>query len=296
MTTPADPSPRARRSPLRRMFTLLLAIVVLTGVGLAGIAYFMQNSVIFPRSFAGPSTIDAPPLMGAEVWWFDVGGGQRVEAWWMPAAPSTVNGPAPTVLFFHGNGELIEHNLDLARIYLSLGINVAFLEYRGYGRSGGSPSERGIVRDATMLYNKVLEQKTVDRNRIILHGRSLGGGVAAALIAHHPPAAVILESTFTSMVAMMSRYSVPPVLCRNPFRTDRALAAFDGPTLLLHGENDTIVPVSHTRELATIARRPTVITNDRDHNDFAMDASWYARTLEQFFIENAIITRKNRSR
>jgi len=272
------------------MLVILVLIPILAYVGLCALAYFMQNSIIFPRTYAGPSTVDAPAVPESEVWWIDIGDGQRVEAWWMPAPPDAFPGPRPTVVFFHGNAELIEHNLDLARMYLNLGINVAFLEYPGYGRSTGTPSQAAIVRSADALLEKVTSRPEVDTTRIILHGRSLGGGGAGALIGRADPAAVILESTFTSMAAMVERYYLPGFLCTSPFRTDRALALYDGPTLLMHGENDTIVPCENSRALAKIAKHATLITNDRDHNDFGTDVRWYAAQISGFLRANGIIT------
>ncbi len=282
--------PRIRRSWGKRVMIYLLVIPVLVYLGICAIGYFAQGSIIYPRSFAGPSTVDAPTLRGAEVWWIDTEDGAKVEAWWMPAAPEVLTGPAPVVIFFHGNGELIEHGLDIARFYLSLGMHVAFLEYRGYGRSGGTPTEAGIVRDALALYDRIAARPDVDSSRIVFHGRSLGGGVGAALMTHHEPAALILESSFTSLVSMTSHYGLPAFLCRNPYRTDAALAEYHGPTLILHGEHDSIVPTWHARALADIAKHPTLVTRDADHNDLSGDFEWYSTTIADFLIRTGIIT------
>lgn len=280
-TAPARP-----RRPIRRMLTIALATIACLYLALCVIAYFAQHALMFPRAFAGPATLSAPPIPGAEVWWIDADDGSRIEAWWMPATIDPAAAPAPTVIFFHGNGELIEHSLALAEYYHSLGIHAAFLEYRGYGRSNGSPSQATITRDARILYDRVRQHPSVDPARIILHGRSMGGGVAGAMLAHHPPAAMILESSYTSVAAMFGRYLVPPFLCRSPFRTDTALAGYGGPTLILHGEHDTIIPIAHSRALAKIARNPTLATRPAGHNDLSADAGWYTATIADFLAAN----------
>lgn len=271
------------------LITILAAIAILYIV-LCTIAFFAQHTLMFPRSFAGPATIDAPPMPGAEVWWLDIDNGAKVEAWWMPAPGASAETPAPTVIFFHGNGELIEHAMGLAEWYQSLGISAAFLEYRGYGRSGGTPSQAAITPDARAIYDRVLARPDVDPARIVLHGRSMGGGVAGVMVDYRPPAALILESTFTSMSAMVERYMLPPFLCRSPFRTDTVLATYEGPTLILHGETDTIVPTSHGRALAKVARHPTLATRPAGHNDLGADAGWYTTTVADFLRAAHILT------
>lgn len=274
---------------VRRLVIYLVLIPVLVLAGLWTAGYFLQGSMIYPRSFAGAPQIEGPPLRDAEVWWIDTEDGERVEAWWMPAVQKLTKGPMPVVVFFHGNGELIEHSLDLARFYLALEMHVAFLEYRGYGRSGGAPSQDAIVRDARALVDRIAATRSADASRLVFHGRSLGGGVAAALSERVTPRAMVLESTFTSMTSMTARYFLPAFLCTNPYRTDAALRKFNGPVLILHGERDSIVPVSHAHALGSCGSGCKVVTVDADHNDLGSNWKWYTTTIAEFLRDSGVI-------
>lgn len=187
--------------------------------------------------------------------------GARVEAWFLPCARPT----APVVIFAHGNGELIDHWPQQLEAYRELGFHVLLPEYRSYGRSGGRPSEAAIVGDFVAFHDLVVERPEVDG--VILHGRSLGGGVVCGLARQRPARALILESTFTSMVDMLAMWMVPSFLVTDRFDNLGVVAAFKGPVLVMHGKRDSIVPYSHGVRLADSAKHGRLITFDTDHND-----------------------------
>jgi fermentation-respiration switch protein FrsA (DUF1100 family) len=122
----------------------------------------------------------------------------------------------------------------------------------------------------------------VDRQRIILHGRSVGGAVAAQLAALRPVAGVVTESTFVSVSAVAARFFAPPFLIRSPFRTDQALAKFGGPVLLLHGLQDQIIDVSHGRRLHKALPNSTLVELAGSHNDFPRDLAPYWAAIDAF--------------
>jgi len=272
----------SRKRPGRRVLKLA-AIILMVYLAWLAAAWLLQNRLMFPRHFAGPATDTPPP--GVSLRWHDIGDGDRVEVWLALPPDATADDPAPLVVFFHGNAELIEHQIDLIRAMTEHGVGMLLVEYRGYGRSGGVPTERALIADARAVVDEVAALPEVDGDRIVYHGRSLGGGVAAGLAAVRPPAALILESTFTSASSMAGRYLVPPPLVRSPMRTDRVLRGFDGPVLILHGRADGIVPFSHGERLARIAPDATLITRDRGHNDLVLDWGWYTGALREFLDE-----------
>ena len=157
--------------------------------------------------------------------------------------------------------------------YRDLGVSSLMVEYRGYGRSDGSPGQRAIVDDTAKALELVLQRAEVDRARLIYHGRSIGGGVVCALAERIEPSAMILESTFTSAAGMATRFGVPGFLLNSPFRNDRVVKGFAGPILLLHGTADEIIPVSHARKLKAMAKSATLIEQDAGHNDYPRDAA-----------------------
>jgi fermentation-respiration switch protein FrsA (DUF1100 family) len=203
----------------------------------------------------------------------EIEGGGQVVAWLIPALPLESGKPAPLVVYFHGNAEIIDYQDTIVSGYRRLGCSVLLPEYRGYGRSAGKPSEAAIVADAVKFYDEVMKRPDIDSSRVIFHGRSLGGGPAAALAARRMPRALVLESTFTSVTAMASKYFAPSFLVKNKFQTDRVLPALSIPVLILHGTNDDIIPVAHGRKLSKLARHGTYIEYNCKHNDFPGDGN-----------------------
>jgi len=129
----------------------------------------------------------------------------------------------------------------------------------------------------------------VDPARVVYHGRSLGGGVAAGLAAVQPPAALVLECTFTSLASFAPRFLAPPFLIRHPFRVDRALRGFTRPTLILHGTDDEIIPVSHGRRLHALLPGSAYAEMPARHNDFPTDWDAYERAVRTHLRDAGII-------
>jgi len=124
------------------------------------------------------------------------------------------------------------------------GLAVMLVEYPGYGRSDGSPSEAGIREAMIGAYDILVARASIDRSRIVGYGQSLGGGAIAALSERRPVRAMILQSTFTSLRTFASRYWMPSFLVRDAFDNVAAVAKFAGPILVLHGERDELFRTS----------------------------------------------------
>lgn len=242
--------------------------------------YFLQDRMIYPIAGLPGSRAPVPP--GVVVLSRSIPGGE-VSAWFYPPP----NPPAPAVIFFHGNGETIAKQGETAAGYARLGVGLLLVEYRGYGGSAGRPSQRSIVEDAVWFYDQLCGRPEVDREQIVLHGRSLGGGFAVQLAAQRPAAGLVLESTFTSIAQLARRFGVPAGLLRTPLRTEEALPTLDLPVLIIHGSRDAIVPVSHGRALRDLARRPTYLELPRGHNDLPGPelAEEYWSAIETFLNE-----------
>ena len=215
-----------------------------------------------------------------------------MEAWFFPAKPDPSGKPAPVVIYFHGNAELIDQQERIVEGYSKLGLSVFLPEYRGYGRSAGKPSEKEIGADMIRFYDRLIQRGDVDPSRIVFHGRSVGGGVAADLAVRRAPAALILESTFSSIASMALKFGAPPFLLKHPFRTDRVVEALDVPILIFHGTRDTVVPVSHGRRLHKLARGSTYVEYNSDHNDFPGDGNdeAYWREIQAFLVRPGILS------
>ena len=257
-----------------------VARIVAVAWGLLVVAGCMlQERVIFPGQRL-PAVRSAPP--GVEVVWVEAEAGIRVEGWYLPAAGASAATPGPAVMVFHGNGELIDDGWFDVELYRPLGIGVLLCEYRGYGRSGGRPSQTGIVRDMRAFRDWLDARPEVDADRVLYHGRSLGGAVAAGLAGTRAPAGMVLTSTFTSMRDMFARHLVPGFLCRHPFETERSLTGFDGPVLLVHGDRDPLVPAAHSRRLATVAPRAELLVLEGEGHVMGLDRPDYVVAVRRF--------------
>jgi fermentation-respiration switch protein FrsA (DUF1100 family) len=243
--------------------------------------FLLQDSMIFPRRCATARPDTHAPL-GVERWWVALADGSHVEAWFAPGEGRSASSPGPGVIFCHGNAERIDDNTHVLRPYTSMGVSVLLVEYPGYGRSGGEPSQQSITEACEKFYDLLAARPEVERGRIIAHGRSLGGGAVAQLAARRPLGALILESTFTSIADFSGKYLVPAALVRHPFRTDEVLRGFDRPVLIFHGADDDIVPVEHGRALAKIAPDATYIETRGGHNDYPPDPDAYWKAIEAF--------------
>lgn len=255
------------RPAWRRGLKWLAAAAVLLVAGFTGLLWWGQEFLFFPGAYVA-HRVDPNPPPGAVVWERDVDG-VTVDAWLLLGKGSTAETPGPAAVFFHGNGELINIWAGEMSWYTERGYTVLLPEYRGYGRSDGAPSQAAIVDDATHFFDRLVALPAVDASRVVLHGRSLGGGVAAQVAALRPAAALVLASTFSSGSAM-ARGVLPfaaGFMIRHPFETEAALKTFDGPTLILHGDRDGMSP-DHARRNAAAARDATlVIYPGVGHND-----------------------------
>lgn len=261
----------ARRLPL-----YLLIGYVMWVIG----ACSLQEKLIYPRDLAGPQLPPAAVPREVERVWINGDDGSRVEAWFVPAdaAPGQ---QAPAVIFFHGNAELIDHNLNLVERYHARGYSVLMPEYRGYGRSGGRPCQWDIVNDADAFRSWLVARADVDRSRIVIHGRSLGTGVASQLAALHQPSALILESPFTSVASYTWRYGVPPIFLKSPYRTDEVLPKLTCPILILAGRSDEVVPIEHGQRLHKLAPTSTMVELDGSHNSGLSEQQVYWDAVDQ---------------
>jgi len=279
----------AQSSRLRSLIRMSLSLIVLFIVVATLFVLGCQRAVIYPRYVIGQPPLTGPPADAVRLT-AEAGGGE-VEAWLLPANGEVSSTPRAMVVFFHGNAELIDHNIDWAQTYRDMGMHVLLVEYRGYGRSGGSPSQSGRVSDAGNFVRQAAAREDVDAERIIFHGRSLGGGVAcaAANLAGNA-AAIILESAFTRTADMAGW--VPPLLILDKYDNLAALSAFDGPVLLMHGRLDEVVPYAHAERLHDAARRSTLVTFDTTHNTMLLsdaDVDIYWNAIVDFLIEHGII-------
>jgi abhydrolase domain-containing protein 17 len=183
-----------------------------------------------------------------------------------------------TVLFSHGNAETIGDGGGYLEAMRRAGFSVLAYDYAGYGLSTGRPSERGAYADADAAYDYLTRQAGVPPERIIVHGRSLGGAVAADLASRRPCAGLVLESTFTSAFRVVRPY---PFLPFDRFGTLGRLPRIRVPTLVIHGTDDDVIGAEHGRRLydALAVPKQRLWVDGAGHNDLvrvAGDRYWAA--------------------
>ena len=187
-----------------------------------------------------------------------------------------------TILFSHGNGEDIGDDLPFLLEMRDAGFSVLAYDYSGYGLSTGRPSERAAYVDVDAAYAYLTASAGVPPERIIAHGRSLGGAVAADLASRRPVAGLVLESTFTSAFRVVRAYPLVPF---DRFRTIAKLPRVGAPVLVIHGTADEVVGFWHGRRLFDLApgHRRRLWVEGAGHNDVAWVAGErYWTALREF--------------
>jgi hypothetical protein len=207
--------------------------------------------------------------------------GVPLHGWWIKGEGRRA------LLFFHGNAGNVADRLERARILNQrFGLDIFLVDYRGYGRSGGSPSEDGLYRDGRAVYLEAVH-RGFGADRIILFGESLGSAVAIQLALDRPCAALVLETPFLSIPAMAREHYpfVPTFLIRPRFDNEAKIAAVTAPALLILAENDEIAPPAHGRRLFDLARGPktlVVIPGARHNDTYATGGEAYWKAWEEF--------------
>jgi hypothetical protein len=247
---------------------------------------FLNSLLYFPSRTFYATPADAG-LKHEEIA-FDAEDGPRLHGWWIPAQRRP---PLAHVLLAHGNAGNIGDRVVHARLLADAGLDVLLFDYRGYGRSEGSPDEAGTYRDARAAREALLRQEGIDKERVVYLGESVGGAVALALAVEAAPLGLVLQSAFTSIRDMGRLHYpfIPKALVPDAYPNLRRIAQLRSPLLVIHGDRDDIVPMAHGRALFEAAPRPkrVEIVRGAGHNDLleAMGASYgttiaeWARTL-----------------
>jgi len=271
-----------------RIVRRILAWVIVLVVAWWSVAYFIQRRVLFAREYTQPNLAQKDRTKGLEEISIDTPDG-KVEAWFIPGVGVSAERPGPAVIFAHGNAELIDDQPGNMVAYRAMGISVLLVEFRGYGRSAGSPSRSAIDADFLKARSLLEKMPVVDASRIIYHGRSLGGAAVTSLADEKPPAVLILESPFRSVASMMYGFGVPSFIVRDNFDSEAIFPRLNCPILLMHGTRDTIVPHRHSVALKAAAKDATLISFDCDHNNFPPNPDEYWGHIEAFLRKNGVL-------
>jgi fermentation-respiration switch protein FrsA (DUF1100 family) len=220
---------------------------------------------------------------------FEASDGVSLHGWFVPARDGAPTDNHLVWLWMHGNaGNIGDRVQSLRALSDELGVAVFLPSYRGYGRSGGTPSEQATYRDAEVALMVLSERYGVAADRVALFGQSLGSAVAVDLATRHRPAGLVLESGFTSIADMgRRRFPALPVraLLQNRYDSVAKIGRVDAPVLIIHGDQDDIVPVEMATRLFEAASEPKrlLVMSGAGHNDVDLvGGSRYFAALRTF--------------
>ncbi len=262
-------------------------IVVIVVGGYAVVLVFMylfQSAFVYFPTREITVTPEVRDMAYEDVWLY-TDDQVRVHGWYVPSEDNR-----GTLLFFHGNAGNISGRIESISQFHELGLNVLIFDYRGYGKSEGRPSEQGTYLDAEAAWRYLTEIREVPPEKIILFGRSLGGGVAAWLASQVEPGGLVLESTFTSAVDLASEiYPIFPVslLMHIRYPVIDYLADVTVPVMVAHSEGDEIIPYHHGKSIYQKAEEPKKwLEMQGGHNDgFLLTGRKYLRKWDEFLSE-----------
>ncbi|MBI3300178.1 MAG: alpha/beta hydrolase [Elusimicrobia bacterium] len=258
--------------------------LVWTGLALAGLwaglRWFERANLYIPsaRHEAHPGSYGLPyedlSLSSAD--------GARPHGWFLSAGPHTPS----VVVVFHGNGGNISHRLEKARALRAMGHSVLLFDYRGYGKSLGRPSEKGLYLDGEAAAREGLARAGGDPKRVAYYGESLGCAVALETALRLPPAALVLDSPFASTVAM-GRAAFPWLpsewLVRERYDNAAKIPRLKVPLQVMHSPQDDIIPFAMGRQIFSAAPEPkTFVETQGDHNEGFMETPHWASSIQAF--------------
>ena len=267
-----------------KVVTIILLLACLTASGcisLEGGHLVLPEDVLIYQP-AGPHPDDwEPPGLTYEDVNFMTPDEVSLHGWYCP-----VDKPKAYVLFCHGNAANISYRYpDFVRLTKRHHVSVFAFDYRGYGRSEGKPSEKGLMIDARAARDWFAEKEGIEPEQIVLYGRSLGGGVAVDLASKDGAKGLILESTFTSLPAVANDLLPlwPGTLMVNRYSSLKKISDYQGPLLIAHGKEDQLIPYEHGQKLFEAANDPKrfIPIDGAGHNWLPPEG--YQKTLDEFF-------------
>lgn len=248
-----------------------LRITAAVGIAYLGVLLtmaFFENALVYPARHYPIGDWETDSI-GAQDVEFESADGTELHGWFFAH-----DNPRGHLLVFHGNGEHIaDTRCFLQWLHDELQVSLFAIDYRGYGKSEGSPCEKGVLEDGEAALKWLTENQQIDVSEVIVVGRSLGGGVGVHLASRHPVGGLILVGTFHSLVEVAAHhYWFLPVriFMKNRYASKRKIRNYHGPLLQFHATEDYVVPVRFARRLfdqAPSEHKTFVSLDGLGHND-----------------------------
>jgi len=265
---------------LKILFITILIIVLCYLILVLFLSLSQKNMIFMPTQ----KIVGTPADLGMDFEEINLRSGDAtsLNAWFVPSENAEY-----TVLFCHGNGGNISHRLDTISLFNKLSVNFFIFDYRSYGKSSGSISEKGLYEDVASAWKYLTEARKIAPKKIIIIGRSLGGAIAAHAASKYSPGGLILEAAFTSLPEIaQERMPFLPVSCLLNYKlsTIDNLVKVKCPVLIIATPDDNIIPFSHGEKLFAKAPEPkTFVKLTGDHNDcYFLCRTKYLAALTKF--------------
>lgn len=272
---------------MRRVLRLFISVLAAYIIALILMRFFESHFLFFP-DYPGRLSGDwAPKDLPIQEAWFNSLDGTKLHSWWI-----TNENASYTFLAFHGNAGNISDRAWVYKFLSEVPANVFAVEYRGYGKSEGVPSESGLYLDAQAAFDYLVTTKRLPPEKTISFGQSLGTAVAAHLGARRNVGGVILEAPFPSaaQVVRQKMWFFPglPLLVLKQLDTERQLRGVSAPILIVHCTQDPVIPFQLGKAVYEQAREPKFFLpiDSYCHEEASIVApSLYQARIRQFLSE-----------
>lgn len=231
---------------------IILYILIFFIFIFAYLKYFEKNRIYYPLEDLSFTPEDIG--LKYEDIYFETEDNLMLNGWFIP-----VDNARGTLIFCHGNAGNISHRLEIILIFNKLSLNVFIFDYRGYGRSQGKPSEQGLYKDTEASYQYIISRSDIDKERIVIYGKSIGANVAIDLASKVKTSLLISEGSFTSAYDMGRKlFPYLPIKWMISIKFDAIgkIKNIKTPKLIIHSKDDEIIPFSMGERLFEAAAEP----------------------------------------
>lgn len=255
-----------------KFFKIVLRIIILCSVILVSGFMFQTKLIFYPGQL--PREFQFKLGKETEEIFLKTSDGEEINALFYSGSKKEV------ILYFHGNAGDLSNWQYIAEDFTRLGYNFFIIDYRGYGKSSGTITERGLYADAEAAYQFLMDEKRFRPDDLIIYGRSIGTGVAVELASRHAVKGLILEAPYTSLKKLANEkmpFLLPSLFLRFHFDNIGKINSVKSPVLFIHGANDTLIPPSHTNKLFDhfSGKKKKVIIPEGSHNDLNEFAEYH---------------------
>jgi fermentation-respiration switch protein FrsA (DUF1100 family) len=278
--------PPQKKSKGKKILQIILPVFLVI-IALAFLLIIVEKTIVYhpikyPNGHWNPETYG----LKVEDVYFNSADGVKLHAWFIPAKK-----PIATLLWYHGNAGNLSHRLENILELIPLNLNIFIFDYRGYGRSGGKPDEKGLYQDSQAAYDFLKIKKQIDPKELIIFGRSLGGACAIKIALNNKAAGLIVESAFTSvndMADKMFPFFPLKFLLRSHFNSLETIPLINVPKMFIHGTDDQLIPFSMGRKLFEVSKEPKIFygVEGAGHNDtYIVGGQKYFESIRRFVLD-----------